>query len=341
MPSDLRGAVLAALAPQIRALHASLAAAAEEIRGWLATQDADERTAAVRWQAELGPFAAGRVAGGRLAQLFSTAAKAERGDVAATRRGLDVLDRLVARHEDLVSVRVPPGGDLVAEVDRALAVLGRAFAAARLIERARAGRPPRLEDLRDLDALPFRRWSRAERRAAPPLVVEADGADLVVAGLAPYLDGRQRLVLIVTGAMASAPLARLITPGTFVMQTGDPDDLARLTRWDGPGIAALVPDTAARFVHRPDGGAPSWERLTVSHLPDGPIRALGGISAAQQTEDLRQLAALAERPEPAPAAPAALVAAAESAGAPAGEAVSPADKLAAWLLRQADLGDLG
>ncbi len=340
MPSDARAAALAALAPRIGALRTMLVAAAEEIRAWLAAQDADGRPAAERWAAELGPFAAGRITSDRVAELFTATTAVEDAHLEVARRGLEILDRLAERHADLVSLRVPPGGDLVAEVERALARIGRAFAAARLAEHARSGRGPGLDDLRDVDALPFRRWRRVERAAAPPLVIEVDGADLVVAGLAPYLDGRQRLVLLIAGDMAPAPLVRLITPGTFVSQTADVADLSRLLAWDGPGIAALVGETAARFIHDPAAGAASWQRLTVDHVPDAPKRPVGGTSVAQQTEELRQLAALAERPTAAAAASlSAAPGAVPVAGAP--DSASPADKLAAWLLRQADLTDLG
>ena len=77
-----------------------------------------------------------------------------------------------------------------------------------------------------------------------------------------------------------------------------------------------------------------------------PRRALGSISAFQQTEELRHLAALASRPTAA-AAGAAAAGAAPGIGAPAAAAaqdgtapMGPANKLAAWLLSQADLSDL-
>jgi hypothetical protein len=65
---------------------------------------------------------------------------------------------------------------------------------------------------------------------------------------------------------------------------------------------------------------------------------VGGASGAQQSEELRQLRQLAARPE-APPAPAPLPTAASGPATPT--AVDPADTLAAWLLAQADLTDLG
>jgi hypothetical protein len=69
-----------------------------------------------------------------------------------------------------------------------------------------------------------------------------------------------------------------------------------------------------------------------------PRRALGGISAFQQAEGMRQLAVLSAGwglATPEPVAPSGDGA---SAPAPAGTA---ADKLAAWILRQADVSGTG
>ena len=71
-----------------------------------------------------------------------------------------------------------------------------------------------------------------------------------------------------------------------------------------------------------------------------PRAAVGGASGAQQAEELRQLRQLAARPEGPPArAPSPTTTVAGGSAAPA--ATDPADKLAAWLLAQVDLSDLG
>jgi hypothetical protein len=233
-------------------------------------------------------------------------------------------------------VDVPAGGDLRAGVARALADLGRAFGAVRTFEVARSGGRRAGEAAAALDGFPYARWSRGERRAAPPLVVAVDGADLRAGVLAEFLDGAQKIVLVVRGPCAPAALVRLVTPGTFVLQSADGTGLDRFAEWGGPGIAALVPDTAARFAHDPAGGAAAWQRLSVAHLPEGDPRiSVGGASGAQQAEELRQLRMLAARPEAPPGAVAVPVAGA------APQAADPADKLAAWLLSQVDLSDLG
>jgi hypothetical protein len=340
MPSDPRvAAALAVLQPTVQAIRTAIAATADEVREFLAGASTNGRGRAERFGAELGPFAAARIDPERFAALFADAINVDQQHIDAIRRGLEILDELIKRHTDLVIVRVPPGHGLVEEVDRALAQIGRAFAAARAVDQARAGWSVPGADVRDLESFPYRQWSRAERRLAPPLFVEVEGADLNVGGLAPFLDGGQKIVLAVGGETPPAPLVRLVTPGTLVLQTTDPQDLVRLLRWDGPAVAALVPETAAQFVHDPTAGHAPWERLTVARLPNPPRRAVGGFSAAQQAEELRQLEALAAKPA------AAGIAAAEPAAAagpvpPAAAASSPADKLAAWLLRQADLNDL-
>jgi hypothetical protein len=181
-------------------------------------------------------------------------------------------------------------------------------------------------------------WSRRERDLAPPIVVEVDGADLRPGGLTEFLDGAQKIVLVVRGASPPAALARLITPGLLVMQTEDPADLAALTETDGPAIAALVTGDACRFVHLPttDGGR---GRLSVHHMPPSePKRALGGISVFQQTEAMRHLAALAA------GGTSGTVRVADPSGDGATASVpaaSAADSLAAWILRQADMPGTG
>jgi hypothetical protein len=86
-------------------------------------------------------------------------------------------------------------------------------------------------------------------------------------------------------------------------------------------------------VHDPAGGAHLADRLTVTQLPTrDPRLSVGGLSGEQQTEELRQLRALAE-------SPGAAAAAAGEATTPAAPA-APADKLAAWLLSQANFSDL-
>jgi hypothetical protein len=142
--------------------------------------------------------------------------------------------------------------------------------------------------------------------------------------LADFLDGSMKIALIVEGPCAPAPLVRLITPGTLVLQTSDAAGVDLFEKCDGPAVMALVPETAATFVHDPAAGRSAWQRTRVWKRPSSlPRKSLGGISARQQLEELAQLDALVERPSLEGAPVDSLV--------PSG-AGDPTDRLASWLL---------
>jgi hypothetical protein len=230
---------------------------------------------------------------------------------------------------------VKSGKDLTATVARALREIGRAFGAARVFDLARGGYKGRRHAL-TLGVFPFAQWTNREREMAPPLVVTVDGSDLHPGGLAEFMDGSVKLVLLVRGDAPPAPLVRLITPGTFVMQTHDGTGLERLAAWSGPGVAAWMPESAARFVHDPEASG-----LTVDHVPENPPKhSVGGSSPSQQLEELRQLESLATPAAVAASAEPTAPAAHRSPPQPAAENAA-ADKLAAWLLAQADLENVG
>jgi hypothetical protein len=338
MPCDPRTAqALEALAGPRAAFHSAVAAAVGEVGAYLAARRGASADGRVRRTAdELGAFAAGRIDVERFSTLLSREDGLDPLTLARVERAHQTLVRLVEGGDALYCARVPAGGDLRDTVGEALARVGRAFSAARAVETVRSGRPA----AKDLDesaaGFAFRRWNRAEKRIAPPLVVEVAGADLQVGGLAEFLDGAQKIVLLISGEAPPAPLARLITPGVLVMQSADPGDLARVASTSGPAIAALVPEGAARFVHTP-GAEHLWARIEVQQLPDDePRGSLGALSAFQRTEELGQLRALVT----APPAPAEAEPPQAEASTPAGRAVEPsppdpADRLASWLLSQA------
>ncbi|MEE9472175.1 MAG: hypothetical protein V3W32_10715 [Gemmatimonadota bacterium] len=347
MPSD--GRIKLALESVQRwreAFHSAVAVTVDQVRSFLEARQPPEGSASDHVATELGPFAAGRIDAKRFSSLVSEPDSEDVVQLAPLERALAALRTVSQRGDDLFTVRMERGEILSDRVARALAEAGRAFGAARVIRLARSDRYEPEQHAALLDSFPFQRWSTSEREIAPPLVVEVDGADLLVAGLADFLDGSQKLVLVVRDASPPAALVRLITPGVLVLQTADPADLDRLSRTPGPAVAALVSEEAAHFLHEPatNGRAPLLE---VTRMPEEePRRALGSISAFQQTEELRHLAALASRPTAA-AAGAAAAGAAPGIGAPAAAAaqdgtapMDPANKLAAWLLSQADLSDL-
>jgi hypothetical protein len=174
--------------------------------------------------------------------------------------------------------------------------------------------------------------------------VTVHGTDLVAGALAPFLDGLQKLLLIVEGGCSPAPLVRLISPGVLVIQAHELEELSALAERRFPAVGALLPVSAVRFVHDPDAGAEPWRRLSVRPGLPSRIARLGPLSGAQQTEELRQLEVLAAMPVLPGLESRAPAFAKASAGKPTPGPRAPnpqpgdsADRLAAWLLQQANL----
>jgi hypothetical protein len=254
MPSDDRIAqALSALKRPRDVFHSAVVSAVEEVNAFLSAQRAPADERAAQESDRLGSFALGHIDIDRFSRLVDEKQVLDPARLEGLEHALRVLKGFAVQGDELYHVRVEEGADLRDTVRDALAVRGRAFSTAQLIEVLRTGHNGRRSDV-DYGTLDFRRWSRAERLLAPPLVVEVAGSDLQVAGLAEYLDGAQKIVLVVEGPAAPAPLARLVAPRTFVMQTADPSALRRLASWDGPGIAALMPEGAVSFVHDPSKG---------------------------------------------------------------------------------------
>jgi hypothetical protein len=278
--------------------------------------------------ASMGVLAAAHIDLGRLARLFSEETALRGPALDAVEAAGGALRDLTHESDSLV-VNLAPGGRLSEAVGEALARVGRAYGAAHVVSLARTGRYDRSTHAGWLQAYPFARWTRRERQIAPPVVVTLDGADCHAAGLAEYLDGNVKLVLVVRDDTAPpAPLVRLITPGVFLAQGHDGSQLPRLASWQGPGILAWLPAGTAAFVHDPAAGASLASRLSVLTDPPAPRRGLGGQSAAQLTEELRQLEAVAGLGTGAAGA------------AISGASEDPADRLAAWILSQADLAGM-
>ncbi|HUG39663.1 MAG TPA: hypothetical protein VMM12_04225 [Longimicrobiales bacterium] len=324
MPFDeLRRRALEALGERREAYRSAVATAVDEVRALLAASRAPaggrkgERAAA-----ELGVFAAGRIDTEHFEALFSERQTLDADALERIEEALQTLTEILQAGDALHTAKVHPGGDLRDTVRAALGVAGRAFGAGRAVESARSG----------TSAAAYREgfspdlWNRAEQTVAPPLVVEVDGADLRPAGLADYLEGAQAIVLLVRKPTPPAALARLIAPGTLVVQDTVPDGLEELRTWDGPAVLAVLPEGAAAFRYRPEEEGAG--ELAIESAPAEVSMAIGAMSAARQSSDLRLLRLL----EAAVAGP---VAAAASGAGP--EAADPTDRLAAWLLRQATI----
>ena len=354
MPSDPRMTqALDALAEPIQAFRSTLANTSEQIRLLISTRVERNGSSVKTARAELGEFAAGRIDPDRMAKLLSKVEPPAIEHAEVVERALDVCHELLARRENLFRVEVEEGGDLRTAVGRTLAEIGKAFAVTRIVEIVAQGHYRASEHAALLDGHPFEHWSRAEREVELALVVSVAGRDLRVGGLADFLDRSLKLVLVVDGESPPAPLVRLITPKVLVMQTTDPLELEWIARHRGPGVVALVPESAAWFRHDPAGGPALADRIVINQLPDKKPRRLGITSSFQQRQDLQQLEALAaaptlakpgvepapgaeaREPGPGPVAPAIEVPAVQPpAAAPPSD---PVDKLSAWLLEQADL----
>jgi hypothetical protein len=329
--SDLALKALEALGPRVEAFHSAVATAEEEIRSYVTHARGVAEHRSEQTHAELGPFAAGRIDPTKFAALLVDVDNLTPEAEGVMERAEHILAEF-AVGTDFHLVSVPKGGDLRDVVKDALKHVGQVFGASRAVELARSGLFDPDQHNLFLSALPFRKWNREERQLAPPLVVEIEAEDLLPAGLGEFLDGVVKVVLVVKGPTTPAPLARLITPGTYVVQTADPADLAGLARSSHPGVALLFNEIRAeqaRFIHDPDAGSAPWQRLTVSHMPEQ--TAVGrGRRAPMWLEELAHLKSLAKKPA------GGLDLGVPEAGAPADE-VKPADQLAAWLLSQTDL----
>lgn len=264
-----------------------------QVADYLATHRAPAAGVTAQAAATLGRFASGRLDVAHFAATFGGGPTLGRPALERIERCAAVLAEVAVLGDDAFVCELPTGVDLESELADALANLGRAFGAVAAFHAARTGAYREEMHGALLGAFPFERWNRLERQLAPPLVFSVDGADLDAPRLARFVDGRIKIVLIVRGEIAPGALVPLITPGVLVLQSGDVNDLALLQRCGSPAIAGIVPGPAARFTHRPCAGSRLADRLVVHAMPrDVPRRAVGPWSAAQQVEQVAQLALL-------------------------------------------------
>jgi hypothetical protein len=333
---DRAALALEALGPRIDTFRSAVVTAEEELRSYIAHRRGASEFKGEQALIELGPFAIGRIDPERFAALMTATDELPAETERVLGRAETILSTF-AKGADLHRVAVEPGGDLRDAVKDALTYVGQVFGAARAVELARGGLFEADKHGHFLGSLPFRFWNRAERQLAPPFVVDVRGEDCLPAGLGEFLDGGVAVVLVADGPTTPAPLARLITPGTVVIQTTDPADLELLATSAHPGIALLFDEEReeqARFIHDPDRGDAPWNRIEMRHMPER-TDVGRGRRAPTWLEELTHLEGLARKPAGAVAAPVA-VGAIEDTGTPAAEA-DPADQLAAWLLAQTDL----
>jgi hypothetical protein len=322
MPSENRTAIaVEAIDPRVKLFQSAVATTMEQVRGLLTGtgESPEDQTIA------LGNFASGHVDVERFSAFTRQPAKVASAAELPIRAAQRALDDLLHMGDNLFVLKLDEGANLGAQVAERLATIGNAFSAAHVVDLAKRGQFHEEQHAHLLDGLAYANWSQAERALAPGLVIELSGADFAPVQVAPYLDAGMKIVFVVEGAAPAAALARLVTPGVFVEQTSQEAGLDAFSAWEGTAVTALLPKGAVNFVHDPAAGETTYERFTTLELPkEIRKRAIGGISAAQQSEDLELLKALAVVPSP------------------TGEAASdPAGKLSAWLLSQTSLAGDG
>ncbi len=336
MPSEdsLMTEALAAMQAPSEAFHSSLARAIEDLRAFLVRHGTSRGEPEELVAAELGAFGAGHVDARLFSALLAPPETLETDDLRHVERALETLTAAESRGTDLLCARVPSGGDLRDTAAKTLAEVGRVFGVIRQVAPLLDGHGSALDPGSLPHGYAFSLWSRGERAVAPPLFIDVNGSDLDTAALAEFLDGAQKIVLVVRGTAAPAPLARLVSPHVLVVQTHEADDLARVASFSGPAVAAVGSEGLIPFVHDPDAGAVYADRLSVGELPDpGTLHAIGSLSSFRQTEDLAHLGELASTRPSNSAAPASSVVA----GQEGRKDDDPIDRLAGWLLQQADL----
>jgi hypothetical protein len=322
MPSEERkGIALDAVRSRIELFNSAVAKTTDDVRGLLAgTGDAEEDQTAA-----LGFFASGKVNVELFSSFTQQSARIDPAAEAPVRSAQEVLTDLLARGDELFVLTVQEGEDLAARLGERLAVIGRAFAAAHVVELATRGEFREDEHAALLDRFPFAKWSRSERALAPGLIIELSGAEFTPATVVPFLDAGVKIVFDIEGDAPAAALSRVISPGVFVQQQTGDEPLEAFAAFDGAAVAALLPDHAASFVHDPSAGETTYERFVSLAFPkEVRKRSIGGISPAQQAQDYALLETLSVIP------------------ALSGDtAADPAGKLSAWLLSQADLASVG
>lgn len=328
MPSDRLDMIRDRLASRAAPYAEAALLAAEEVDALLRIARVPSQGGVPAFAAALGPLGAAHFDTDRLAPLFDATGRQS----GLSGPDLQVLDRAASVLREVSGARgpghleLPPGTDLVTAVRNALGRSGRAFGAAHAVALVRSGRFDPALHAEWLDRYPFARWTRRERQITPPLVVSLDGADLKPSGLAEFLDGGLVLVLVVRdGTAPPAALIRLVSPGVFVAQILDGESFPAFDGLNGPAVVAWVPAGAAAFVHDPSDSPALGARFRILADAVPPRRGLGGLSAAQLADELRQLEAMAG------------LATAPAGAVTPGDSSHPVDRLAAWILTQADL----
>jgi len=321
MPSEERSALaLQAIRPRIDMFHAALTVTINQVRGLLAGTG----NTANDQSASLGKFAQGKMDLDRFATFTPKAPSIAPEVEAPVRAAEKVLKSLLEEGDDLFIVKIQDGRGLGHSLSVRLAHIGRAFAAARVIDLAKNGAYKEDKHADTLMRFPYAVWNSTERSLAPALLVEVSGQDFKPSAIVPLLDTNMKIVFNVSGDAPAAALSRAISPGVFVQQEIGDASLEAFSAFKGIAVAAFLPSTAVSFVHDPSSGTTVYDHFVSLVFPkEVRKRPIGGISPAQQAEDYTLLESLSVPPE--------LTAEAAS---------DPAGKLSAWLLSQTNLSDV-
>ncbi len=321
MPSEERRALaLEAVRSRIEQFQSTLTITTGQVRGLLASSDNTEADN----EEALGQFAKGKVNMERFNAFAQKAPTVDSGFETPVRAAEEVLKSLLGEGDELFIIRTEEGKGLGHQLSVRLASIGRAFAAARIVDLAKNGAYKEDKHASTLHRFPYAQWNSSERALAPGLIVEVSGADFKPSAIVPLLDTNMKIVFNVTGDAPAGALSRVISPRVFVQQEIGGARLDAFADFDGIAVAAFLPSTAVSFLHDPSAGSTTYERFVSIEFPsEVRKRQIGGISPAQQAEDYSLLESLSVPPEI------------------AGEATSdPAGKLSAWLLSQTDLSGL-
>lgn len=323
-PEDVKAVASASLGD----FRSSLATTVGILRASLAQVTGDSSKQQEIAEKSLGSFAVGRINVESFEKFAVNKTTVAEGTGPVIERALDVMVELMDTGDALNRVKLNEGQNLRCMMSRTLKNIGRAFGAAHAVELAKAGTYSENEHAGLFDAYLYKNWSPAQRALAPAIVIELANGSAQTTNLGEFVDGQQKVVLVYGEDCPPAPLARLVSPNMFVLQTTDCLGLEDFLSYQGPGVAAVVPQTSAHFAHDPRRGSTIAARLVGVEIPASPnFRVRGGLSVSQQQEDLAQLEALANAEAPAEK---------EEAAAEA----NPVDKLAAFLLGKAHLEEV-
>lgn len=321
MPSEKRNEIaLQAIRAQIDRFRSTLLVTSNQVKALLSgTKDSDDDQSVA-----LGLFAKDKVNSERFASFAAKNHPLDAATEVPIRAAQQVLISLLSQGDSLFIIDVDKGEELGHQLSARLASIGRAFAAARVIGLAKNGAYKEHKHAVTLENFPYAMWNNSERALAPGLLVKVSGSDFKPSSIVPLLDTNMKIVFCVSGDAPAAALSRVISPGVFVQQETGEANLDGFAAFKGIAIAALLPPTAVKFIHDPSAGTTTYQRFTSITFPkDVKKRVVGGISAAQQSEDYGLLECLSVPPDI------------------SGEATAdPAGELSAWLLHQTDLPSL-